>query len=70
VLAEELSQVQTLRAEGSLGFVHVSPERGRVFLEVFADDEAAATVIVESLPMSPWWHAEFYLTAGPPTAAG
>ena len=41
VRAEEIAQVEALRSEGRLGFVHLSPARGAVFLEVLADDVAA-----------------------------
>ena len=69
VIAEEVAQVRRLTAEGRLGAVHVSPMRGRVFLEVHADDEVGARVTVETLPMAKWWDLEVYPTMAPPGRA-
>lgn len=66
VIAEEVAQVKTLTAEGRLGAVNVSPARGRVFLEVIAQDEEAARATVETLPMAKWWSVDVYPTMGPP----
>jgi muconolactone delta-isomerase len=66
VVAEEVAQVGTLQAEGRLGAVHVSPARGRVFLEVRAANEVAARATVETLPMARWWDIDVYPTMGPP----
>lgn len=70
VIAEEVAQVRALTAEGRLGAVHISPAWGRVFLEVHADDEAAATATVETLPMAKWWSLDVYPTMAPPAPAG
>ncbi|MGV1089024.1 MAG: muconolactone Delta-isomerase family protein [Mycobacterium sp.] len=66
VLAEEVAQVKALQSEGRLGSVHISPARGRVFLEVIAEDEAATNATVQTLPMAKWWTVEVYPTVGPP----
>jgi muconolactone delta-isomerase len=66
VVAEEVAQVQILKSEGRLGSVHISPTRGRVFLEVIGDDAAAAQATVETLPMAKWWEIDIYPTVGPP----
>lgn len=60
VIPEEVAQVQRLTAEGRLGAVRVSASRGRVFLEVFAEDDIAARATVETLPMSKWWDIEIF----------
>lgn len=70
VIAEEVAQVRALAAEGRLNAVHVSPTRGRVFLEVIAEIEAEARATVESLPMAQWWDIEVYPTMGPPDQQG
>ena len=70
VLAEEIAQVEVLKAEGRLGSVHISPARGRVFLEILAEDAAEAKATAESLPMAQWWEIDVYPTVGPPTGAG
>ena len=72
VVTEERAQVAALVADGRLGSVHLSPERGTVFLEVFADDTDAARATVETLPMAAWWDLDVFPTAAPtnPTDAG
>ena len=66
VLAEEVARVRVLKSEGRLGSVHISTARGRVFLEVFAEDAAEAQATVETLPMATWWTIDVYPTVGPP----
>ena len=72
VVAEERAQVAALVAAGRMGTVHLSPERGTVFLEVFADDVDAARATAESLPMAAWWDLDVFPTAAPtsPSEAG
>jgi len=70
VIAEEVAQVKTLRTEGRMGAVHVSPTRGTVFLEVIAEDEAAARAVVETLPMARWWTIDVYPTMAAPPVTG
>ena len=69
VVAEEQAQVRALEDEGRLGSVQLSLERGTVFLEVFADDPAAARGTVETLPMSAWWELDIF-PIGAPVASG
>jgi len=66
VIAEEGAQVEILKAQGRLGSVFISPARGRVLLEVFAEDEAGAEASVQTLPMAKWWELDVYPTMGPP----
>jgi len=66
VLAEEVAQVKALQSEGRLGSVHVSSARGKVFLEVIAEDAAEANAIAQTLPMAEWWTIDVYPTVGPP----
>ncbi len=68
VVAEEVARVKALQAEGRLGAVHISPARGRVFLEVLAGDEDAASATVQTLPMAAWWEIDVYATIAPPPA--
>lgn len=70
VIAEEIAQVRALTEEGRLGAVHVSPARGRVFLEVRAEDEESARETVATLPMAKWWQIEFFPTMTPPNPKG
>lgn len=69
VIAAEVAQVQVLTEQGLLGAVHISPTRGRVFLEVRAADEAAARITVQTLPMAQWWDIDVFPTVGPPSPA-
>lgn len=66
VIAEEVAQVRTLTQEGRLGAVHISPSKGRVFLEIFADDEENALIAARTLPMAKWWQLEIFPTMVPP----
>lgn len=66
VIAEEVAQVHRLTEEERLKAVHVSPLRGRVFLEVVADSEDEARATVETLPMAQWWDIEVFPTMVPP----
>jgi muconolactone delta-isomerase len=66
VIAEEVAQVRKLTEEGRLGAVHISPARGRVFLEVRAGNETDARATVELLPMATWWAIDVFPTVGPP----
>ena len=66
VIAKEVAQVRVLTREGRLGSVHISPARGRVFLEVHADEAGSVSATVETLPMAKWWTIDLYPTMGPP----
>ena len=66
VIAEEVAQVEILQAEGRLGAVHISPARGRVFLEIIAEDVDEARATTETLPMAKWWSIDIFPTVGPP----
>ena len=70
VIAEEVAQVRALTAEGRLGAVHISPARGRAFLEVLAEDERAALTTVKTLPMAKWWEIDLFPTMTPPEQKG
>lgn len=66
VIAEEVAQVRVLTSEGRLKALHISPARGRVFLEVMAESEDQARATVETLPMAQWWEVEIFPTMAPP----
>ena len=68
VIPEEVAQVEILKGEGRLASVHISPARGRVFLEIIAEDAAEAQATTETLPMAKWWSIDVYPTVGPPPA--
>ena len=65
VVAEEQAQVRSLEAEGRIGPIHLSPERGTVFLEIFAEDAAGAADTVGTLPMARWWDLDIFPIAAP-----
>lgn len=60
VAPAEKAQVLALRDEGRIGTVHISLPRQTVFIETFADDEAAALETVETLPMARWWDLDCF----------
>jgi hypothetical protein len=65
VIPEELAQVEQLRQAHQMGAVHVAFERGTVFIEVLADDEAAVAATVNTLPMARWFNLDIYATSAP-----
>jgi len=74
VIPEEMAQVELLRQAHRMGAVHVASERGTVFIEVIAGDNAEAAATVNTLPMARWFNLDIYPTstpAGPrPPSAG
>jgi len=64
----ERAQVKVLTVEGRLGHIHLAIPHGKVFIEVFADDDAAAEATIMTLPISKWWDLEIYPTMVPPRA--
>lgn len=62
---EEMAQAKALRDEGLLSLVRMSVPRGKVFLEVAAQDAASVVETVQRLPMSRWWDLDIYQTAAP-----
>ncbi len=68
--AEEMAAVKVLEAEGRIGTVHLALARGTVFLEIFADDTAAAEATVTTLPMAKWWNLDVFPIAMPTMPAG
>ncbi|MEI6375370.1 MAG: hypothetical protein WCP26_16440 [Actinomycetes bacterium] len=64
----EGAQVKVLTAEGRMGQIHLAIPQGKVFIEVFADDDAAAEATIMTLPISKWWDLEIYPTVVPPRA--
>ena len=61
----EMAAVKALEAEGRIGTVHLALARGTVFLEIFADDAAAAEATVTTLPMAKWWNLDVFPIAAP-----
>lgn len=60
VAPEEKAAVLALREQERLGAVYISGPRQAVFIETFAEDEAAALATVASLPMARWWELDAY----------
>ena len=69
VVTEDEAQVAARERDGRLGSVHLSLERGTVFLGVFADDPAGAGETVHTLPMAAWWDLDV-LPIAPAVIAG
>jgi hypothetical protein len=55
VIAEEQALATTLHADGRIGSIHASVERGTDFIEAFADDADDAGATVMMLPMTTQW---------------
>jgi muconolactone delta-isomerase len=64
VVEEEKAKVIELQKEGRLGEIRLAVPQGKVFLDVFANDEAEAKAIVQELPMARWWHLDAYTLSG------
>ena len=52
VVAEEQVHAAALLAEGRVGSIYLSLERGTVFIETFAEDPQEAVATVKTLPMA------------------
>ena len=65
VIPQEMAQVELLRQAHCMGAVHIASERGTVFLEVFADDNASVVSTVNTLPMARWFNLDIYPTSSP-----
>ena len=60
----EKAKVAQLQEAGRLGSIRLAVPRGKVFLDVFAEDELGAAATVLELPMSVWWDLEVYPLSG------
>lgn len=64
VVEEEKAKVKELQEQGRLGSIRLAVPQGKVFLDVFANDEAEAMAIVKELPMARWWDLLAYTLSG------
>ncbi len=64
VVEEEKAKVKELQVQGRLGEIRLAVPQGKVFLDVFANDEDEALTIVKELPMSRWWNLDAYTLSG------
>jgi hypothetical protein len=62
---QEGAAANALVADGVLNSVRVSIARDKVFLDLNAEDAAAAEVAVNTLPMVVFWDLEIYQVAAP-----
>lgn len=60
----EKAKVKELQGEGRLGGIRMAVPQRKVFLDVFADDEAGAGATVKDLPMAVFWDLEVYKLSG------
>jgi hypothetical protein len=66
----EQAAASALQAAGRLGAIHIAPPpRRKVFIEVIANDLAAAEQTVRELPMATLWELDTYLVVAPPPTA-
>jgi muconolactone delta-isomerase len=64
VVEEEKAKVKELQEQGRLGEIRLAVPQGKVFLDVFANDEDEAITIVKELPMARWWNLDAYTLSG------
>ena len=64
VVEEEKAKVKELQDAGRLGGIRLAVPQGKVFLDVFANDETEAMATVQELPMARWWNLVAYTLSG------
>ena len=64
VVEAEKAKVKELQEQGRLGEIRLAVPQGKVFLDVFANDENEAITIVKELPMARWWNLDAYTLSG------
>jgi muconolactone delta-isomerase len=64
VVEEEKAKVIELQEQGRLGGIRLAVPQGKVFLDVFANDENDALATVRELPMARWWNLIAYTLSG------
>ena len=64
LVEEEKVAVSQIQESGRLGGIRLAVPRGKVFLDVFADDDASAEAVVMKLPMAKFWDLEVYPLSG------
>ena len=64
VVEEEKAAVARIQADGRIGAIRLAVAHGKVFLDVYAEDAAAAEATVRELPMSKWWDIVLYPLSG------
>lgn len=65
LIPAEQARAKELEEQGLVGSIKVSMPRRTVFLEAFAEDEAAVTAAIQSLPMAKIWDIEIFPTTPP-----
>lgn len=64
VIEEEKLKVVEMQAAGRLGQIFLAVPQGKVFINLVADNAAAAEATVKELPMSAWWDLEVFTLSG------
>jgi len=64
VVEQEKAKVAELQEAGMLGGLRLAVPKGKVFLDVFAEDEVQAESVVRQLPMAKWWSIEVFKLSG------
>lgn len=64
LVEEEKAAVSQMQESGMLGGIRLAVPKGKVFLDVFADDEESAGFVVTKLPMAKFWDLEVFPLSG------
>ena len=64
VVEEEKAKVKELQEQGRLGGIRLAVPQGKVFVDVFANDQNEALATVNELPMARWWDLVAYTLSG------
>ena len=65
LIPAEQVQAAVLTEQGLLGGIRVAMPRRTVFIEAFAESEAAALANLETLPLSALWEIDLFETTPP-----
>lgn len=65
LIPAEQAQARRLEALGVIGTIKVAMPKRTVFIEAFAESEAAVDEIIGSLPLSELWEFEAFETTPP-----
>jgi len=60
----EKQKVKELQQQGRIGSVRMAVPQGKVFFDVFAENEGGAADTIRELPMAQFWSLEVFTLSG------